>query len=41
MYFQECASRSEVDGIMYQDLPFGDELLVVNFNYRKRIQLVT
>lgn len=40
MYFQERASWSEVDGIMYQDLPFGDELLVVNFNYRKRIQLV-
>src|ERR1035437_4240388 len=41
MYFQERASWSEVDGIMYQDLPFGDELLVVTFNYRKPIQSVT
>jgi hypothetical protein len=40
LYFQQRVSWKEVDGIMYQDLPFGDELLVVNFNYRKRIQLV-
>ena len=40
LYFQQRVSWSDVDGIMYQDLPFGDELLVVNFNYRKRIQLV-
>lgn len=39
-YFQQRASWKEVDGIMYQDLPFGVELLVDKFNYRKRIQLV-
>lgn len=39
-YFRQRASWTEVDGIMYQDLPFGEELLVEKFNYRKRIQLV-
>ncbi|KAA6317650.1 hypothetical protein EZS27_032225 [termite gut metagenome] len=28
------------DGILFQDLPHSDDLLIVNFNYRKRIQLV-
>lgn len=39
-YFTENASWSEVtSGIMFQDLPFSDDLLVHGFNYRKRIQL--
>ena len=39
-YFTENAKWSEVtDGIMFQDLPFSDDLLVEKFNYRKRIQL--
>jgi hypothetical protein len=39
-YFTENAKWSEVtDGIMFQDLPFSDDLLVEDLNYRKRIQL--
>ncbi|GHT15500.1 hypothetical protein AGMMS4956_15580 [Bacteroidia bacterium] len=40
-YFQERASWSDVaDGILFQDLPNSEDLLVTDFNYRKRIQLV-
>ena len=40
-YFQEKAKWSDVvDGIMFQDLPYSSDLLVQDFNYRKRIQLV-
>lgn len=39
-YFTENAQWAEVtDGIMFQDLPFSDDLLVEGLNYRKRIQL--
>jgi hypothetical protein len=39
-YFKEKAKWEEItDGIMFQDLPYSDDLLVKNFNYRKRIQL--
>jgi hypothetical protein len=39
-YFSEKAKWSELtSGIMFQDLPFSDDLLVKDFNYRKRIQL--
>jgi hypothetical protein len=40
IYFTEKAKWSEVtDGVMFQDLPFSDDLLVEGLNYRKRIQL--
>jgi hypothetical protein len=40
-YFKEKAKWEELTfGIMFQDLPFSDDLLVNDFNYRKRIQLV-
>jgi hypothetical protein len=39
-YFREQANWKDVTGIMFQDLPFSNDLLVENFNYRKRIQLV-
>ncbi|OAV70406.1 hypothetical protein Barb6_01743 [Bacteroidales bacterium Barb6] len=29
----------EVDGILFQDLPYSSDLLVEHFNYRKRIQI--
>ncbi|MFW5656666.1 MAG: hypothetical protein ACOC0C_03535 [Bacteroidota bacterium] len=39
-YFKEKAKWSEItDGILFQDLPFSDDLLVQNLNYRKRIQI--
>ena len=39
-YFKDKATWSEItDGIMFQDLPFSDDLLVEDFNYRKRIQI--
>jgi len=39
-YFSEKAKWSEVaTGIMFQDLPFSEDLLENGFNYRKRIQL--
>jgi len=39
-YFTEKAKWSDVtDGIMFQDLPSSEDLLVVSFYYRKRIQL--
>ena len=39
-YFTENAKWSEItSGIMFQDLPFSDDLLVYDLNYRKRIQL--
>ncbi|MCK4921602.1 MAG: hypothetical protein KAS71_11185, partial [Bacteroidales bacterium] len=39
-FFKEKAKWSEVtDGILFQDLPFSDDLLVQNLNYRKRIQI--
>ncbi|MDR2449097.1 MAG: hypothetical protein LBD52_03980 [Prevotellaceae bacterium] len=40
-YFKEKAKWENLtDGIMFQDLPHSTDLLVINFNYRKRIQLV-
>jgi hypothetical protein len=40
-YFKEKAKWDELTaGIMFQDLPFSDDLLVKELNYRKRIQLV-
>jgi hypothetical protein len=39
-YFKERAEwRTEITGIMFQDLPHGEDLLVERLNYRKRIQL--
>jgi len=39
-YFTENAKWSEItSGIMFQDLPFSNDLLIEGFNYRKRIQL--
>ncbi len=39
-YFQSRAKWSDkVNGIMFQDLPFSEDLLIKDFNYRKRIQL--
>lgn len=39
-YFKEKANWSEItDGIMFQDLPNSDDLLVKNLYYRKRIQI--
>jgi hypothetical protein len=39
-YFQEKARWSDyVDGILFQDLPNSEDLLVSNFYYRKRIQM--
>lgn len=39
-YFKEKAKWSEItDGIMFQDLPISDDLLVKEFYYRKRIQM--
>ncbi len=39
-YIAENAQWSKyTDGIMFQDLPYADDLLIQNFNYRKRIQL--
>lgn len=39
-YISEKAAWSEVaTGILFQDLPYSIDLLVANFNYRKRIQL--
>lgn len=40
VYFKEKANWSDITGIMFQDLPFSDDLFVKDFNYRKRIQLV-
>jgi hypothetical protein len=40
-YFKEKAKWEDItDGVMFQDLPHNADLLVVSFNYRKRIQLV-
>ncbi len=40
-YFKEKAKWSDIaNGIMFQDLPYSDDLLVENLNYRKRIQIV-
>jgi hypothetical protein len=39
-YFREKAKWKDVDGIMFQDLPYSSDLLVQDLNYRKRIQLV-
>jgi hypothetical protein len=39
-YFKEKAKWSEtIDGIMFQDLPNSEDLLVRNLYYRKRIQI--
>lgn len=38
-YFVEKATWKTVNGILFQDLPFNDRLLVEKFNYRKRIQI--
>ena len=39
-YFKEKARWDEVvTGIMFQDLPISDDLLVKDLYYRKRIQL--
>ncbi|MEA3496166.1 MAG: hypothetical protein U9R42_09050 [Bacteroidota bacterium] len=39
-YFKEKANWSDVtDGILFQDLPFSEDLLVKDLNYRKRIQI--
>jgi hypothetical protein len=39
-YFKEKAKWSEItDGIMFQDLPISDDLLVKDLYYRKRIQI--
>jgi len=39
-YFKEKAKWSDLaDGILFQDLPYCEDLLVKGFNYRKRIQL--
>lgn len=39
-YFKEKAKWSEItDGIMFQDLPISDDLLVKDLYYRKRIQV--
>ena len=39
-YFKDKAKWSDkTDGILFQDLPYSDDLLVFNFNYRKRIQI--
>ena len=39
-YFKERAKWSEVTfGILFQDLPYSDDLLVKELNYRKRIQV--
>ena len=39
-YFKEKANWAEItDGIMFQDLPISEDLLVRNLYYRKRIQL--
>ena len=39
-YFKEKARwDEEATGIMFQDLPINDDLLVENLYYRKRIQL--
>ena len=40
LYLNTRAKWSEcTDGIVFQDLPFSDDLLVKEFNYRKRIQI--
>jgi hypothetical protein len=40
-YFRDRTNwRNEVDGVMFQDLPSSDDLLVRGLNYRKRIQVV-
>lgn len=39
-YFKDKAKWSEItDGIMFQDLPVSDDLLVRDLYYRKRIQM--
>lgn len=39
-YFNDKAKWSDItDGILFQDLPFSQDLLVSDFNYRKRIQI--
>ena len=39
-YIKEKASwKDDMDGIMFADLPFSEDLLVEEYNYRKRIQL--
>lgn len=38
-YFIERASWSEVKGVLFQDLPKSEDLLVQKLYYRKRIQL--
>lgn len=40
-YFKDKAKWSDIaDGILFQDLPNSNDLLVIGLNYRKRIQLV-
>lgn len=40
-YFQEKASWNDVEGILFQDIPYSEnKTLVVKFYYKKRIQLV-
>ncbi len=36
----ECTIRKKKDGILFQDLPNSEDLLVEKLYYRKRIQLV-
>jgi hypothetical protein len=39
-YLRERANwKDAITGIMFQDLPFGEDLLVEKLNYRKRIQI--
>ena len=39
-YFNDKAKWSDdIDGILFQDLPFSADLLVKELNYRKRIQI--
>lgn len=39
-YFKEKAKWSEItSGVLFQDLPYSEDLLVINLNYRKRIQI--
>lgn len=39
-YFENKKIWKSVTGILFQDLPFSNHLLVKDFNYRKRIQIV-
>lgn len=38
-FIEKVNLKKDIDGVMFQDLPFSPDLLVVNFNYRKRIQV--